>query len=1231
MINLFASSNSLSILNLIRNRLRNEWKLMLSIFSGILIATILISGAPIYLDSLERISVNTAFDRTSGSTLNALIYTPNIVLSRDSLLETQQKVDLAVNEQISEVYVSERRLIRSQNYLAGLPYRPLETKMVSRGYLQYMEDIEQNVTFIDGRMSTDEVKQGITGPIIEVILGSPSIEGYDLKVNDVVELTTFIDSEVRISAKITGIFEPVDPKSAFWRENAGTFLKPAPLEEAVEKGVIVDPQEPPLPFFASEQTLIKSIPSAFPGTLASSSWLLFLDRENLKKYDVEDGKLRFSNFREEISLSLPGSFVLSIVPKVLETYEKRSLYTSIPLLLLLTLMIVTVLYYMSMMISYLVQSREEDIVRLRTRGISTIKLFQVYFIEIFLLIVSAIAIGPFIAMGLIGIAGKLPYFKAITDGNFIPVQLSWQPFVIAAALGVLCIVIYTAAGLIASRSGVISQRLKASRPQLSPFFQRYYVDLGFLIVGGLVFWELQQRGTFLSGDSVNVQQINEGLLFAPVLFLIGIALIFMRIFPWVIRYFAGESVSLVNLITGFVLIMIGPVYALQLFLDDRSLNWIYLILISTGFLIFYRLVISRVQLVFRESIWIIGLGLLIQIGLLVSYIFLTQSIFTASYLFFDIVTALFISVIGMQILFVLLRYSSSRYPVWISMSLWHMARNPFQYSWLVLLLVLITGMAVLSTTVGGTLDKSQLDRVLHQTAADVRASGLPPDRSTGISKTRDLYQDIDGVSDATLAFRGVATPGSTGTGFQFDVLGIQPNEFSGVSWFRDDYADIDLDTLLAELEIESNVSPLTIPLNSREIGIYVKPEKNYPNIFVWLVVQDDRGLVRTISLGRSQKADWHPLKAKIPETLTHPLNVLSVQIYEPVLGPNGSIGSMQFDDIFVTTESESEKVIESFEGALMWRTLVSTPLATHQLSTSNLGSISGERSAQFEFGKDTSEGIRGFYYAPSGGQVPVIINQSLSSITGIQLSDNVLVTVNNQVIPIKIIKVINNFPTLRSDRGFLIADLELLLTALKLKASTSVASANEVFLSVDKGSNEEVVNSLYSILGRAAPVRIYDGDASLASAQLDPLVSGGWKSMVVIAVFVVIFTGALGYSTYLLSFSGRTRVQMASLRTLGLSKIQVVGLLYLENIVIFAIGIGLGTWAGFQMSRLMVDSVAVTETGSKVMPVFQIVTNWQIMSPVYGILTIIFISAVMFMYRSVIKVDLPSMSRRVIN
>ena len=1118
-----ASEKHLNTLNLIRQRLINEWKLMLSIFSGVLIATILISGAPIYLDSLERISVNTAFDRTSDVTLNALIYTPNIVLTRESLEQSQQKVNNAVKEYIEEVYVDERRLIRSQNYLAGLPYRPLETRMVSRGYLQSMENIDQNIVFIEGRMASDEIKQGESGPLIEVILGSPSLNIYDLKVNDVIELTTFIDSEITISAKITGIFEPIEPKSPYWRENSDTFLKPAPLEDPVEQGVMVDPEEPPLPFFVTENTLIESISSSFPGTLVSSSWLLFLDRENLKNYDVQDAKLKFSNFREDISLSLPGSFILSIVPKVLETYETRSLYTSIPLLLLLTLMIVTVLYYMSMMVSYLVQSREEDVVRLRTRGISTFNLFRVYLIEILVIIIGAVAIGPFIAMGLIAAAGKLPYFDAITSGDFIPVQLSWQPFVIGAGLGVLCLAIYTIAGLISARAGVISQRLKASRPQLTPFFQRYYIDIVFLIIGGIVFWQLQSSGSFLSNNAANVEQINEGLLFAPVLFLIGVALIFMRVFPLVIRYFVGEDVSLIDLIMYITIIMIIPVYAIQLFFDQRGFNWLYFILIGLGFLICYRWTIGQIQSQQRRNLWIL-VGLVAQVPFVAIYVYLSQTSLESSYFLYEIIISFLIAIVPLQILFIVLRYISTSYPVWISVSLWHMARNPFQYSWLVLLLVLITGMAVLSTTVGGTLDKSQLERVLHKTASDVRVTGLPVDRSRGVDQTREYFQDIEGVSNSALAYRGAATPGSTGAGFQFDVLALQPEEFTEISWFREDYAKLDLTTLMNDLQVKSDLEKLQIPENSKEIGIHVKPEENYPNIFVWLIVEDARGFVRTITLGRTEKSEWHLLKADIPENLIAPISIVSVQIYEPVLGANGSIGSMQFDDIFVVTDSGSQKVVEDFEGPLLWRTLVSTPLATHQLSTNNIEPKSGERNAEFQFGKDTADGIRGFYFAPSGGQVPVIINESLSLSTGIELSDNVLVTINGQVIPIKVIHVINNFPTLRSDRGFLIGDLNLMLRVLKMKASNSIDNANELFLSVQQGSSDEVVNKIYSILGRADPVRIYDKSSSLSSSELDPLVSGGWKSMVVVAIFVVIFTGALGYATYLLSFSARSNI-----------------------------------------------------------------------------------------------------------
>ena len=49
--------------------------------------------------------------------------------------------------------------------------------------------------------------------------------------------------------------------------------------------------------------------------------------------------------------------------------------------------------------------------------------------------------------------------------------------------------------------------------------------------------------------------------------------------------------------------------------------------------------------------------------------------------------------------FPLFRTLVRRSPVWLAMTLWHMGRNPLQYTWLVLLLVLVTGLGILPTTV----------------------------------------------------------------------------------------------------------------------------------------------------------------------------------------------------------------------------------------------------------------------------------------------------------------------------------------------------------------------------------------------------------------------------------------------------------------------------------------------------------------------------------------------------
>ena len=112
--------------------------------------------------------------------------------------------------------------------------------------------------------------------------------------------------------------------------------------------------------------------------------------------------------------------------------------------------------------------------------------------------------------------------------------------------------------------------------------------------------------------------------------------------------------------------------------------------------------------------------------------------------------------------------------------------------------------------------------------------------------------------------------------------------------------------------------------------------------------------------------------------------------------------------------------------------------------------------------------------------------------------------------------------------------------------------------------------------------------------------------MMYLAPVIAVVAAIVGYVTYLLLFAKRSSVEMGALRTMGLSKNQLLRLLSFEHLAIAAVGIGVGTWTGFQMSRLAVSPLAITEAGNPVTPPFILVTNWFVMAPTFVALVTVF-------------------------
>ena len=1216
----------MTILSFISKRLSDDWKLLAAIFLGITIAATLLAGAPVYISTLERQGIDTAIDRANQSYLNIFAASPYITLDGASLSDTEKAFDQAIDGNIAEISRGRVRYLKSPTYIVGTPQSPLiplsqeaeDGTRVSRGYFQYIERIDEHVTFLQGRMASDEVVWEDGSPRMEAIIGEPAKDAFDLEMGDVVTFAPSINHPMRSVVEIVGVVEPTDPTEEYWQQNPNIFLDPAPLEELPDAEVEVDPDEPPLPVFVTQPVLVDGVGRAYPGTLVNSSWFVSVDREALKEWDKDEVRSRLRQMEIEITDAMPGSVVLTGTRGLLDTFDKRSFFTSVPLLLLLVVTAITVLYYILMMVSYLVSSREADVALLRSRGVSAWQLARIYAIEGIVITVVATVIAPFLAMGAITLAGKLGYFEDITLGEYLPVSLEAMPFLVAVGVGLLCLAIYVVPGVVGARTGLIVHKLRSSRPPAAPFFQRYFIDVGLMVIGGLVFWELFARGQIISGGLFGERGINEALLFAPVLLLTVVALLFMRFFPLIVRYLSGDSPSLLHLGASVTLAVLALMIAVQHIRAGDELGWVssavHLALIG---LVYFGTWKTRRQILFV-------LGLVVQAVLAALFIINDVPDPDAAAYF---PTVMLGALVPLQVGFVALRRLSRVYPVWMSMAIWRMGRNPLQYSWLVLLIVMVTGLGVLATTVGGTLDRSYEERILYEVASDLRVTGMPTHFAEGTEEIKRRYLTMSGVTSVSLALRGEGSVGATYSGNSFGVLAVESDDFPYVTWYRDDFSERPLPQVMSLLRSGANQPTIDLPEGAESVYVWTRTPDDYPNMFLWMVLQDNRGVTDTITFGPVSGTEWTLRRSMIPPHLEPPLNLVSVQVYEPAFGPAGTAGTVLLDDIQASVRGSNERfMLDDFEGMNKW-----TPLSTSMISRDSIGFTrqdvkNGARSGAFVFGKDTDRGIRGFYRSPTGGPVPVVASTSFTRRTGTVVGNALIVNVFGRLIPVRIVDAVDYFPTMNpAGNGFLVADLDGFLRHLNILTPIGSIRPNELILKEAPGAGDEAY--MYGLALARSPHLVHDRTRLLDEVRLDPLITAGWRAMVLVTFAVIVFVSALGYITYLISFAGQSRAETGFLQALGLRRSQMTRLLSSEHLVVVAMGLALGTIAGFAMSNIMVSALAVTEDGLPVVPPFILTTNWEFMGPIYVALVVTFVGALLWLARSVSRVNIHEMSR----
>jgi len=1108
------------------------------------------------------------------------MFIPSIALSEESISNSDLLIRETINAYWDKSTLSLNRYIKTNEFSFYKSLKETSEDLKADldgplvGYFQSFQTIDQQITYITGLPPSSDFQFHPDGPLLEVSISTGLAKAFSIEQGDVFVGAPFPDSRVKLGVRVSGVFEANDYKDPIWADEIEKFLMPLiPTNDESESSYKTSlKQKYYLAFFVSEKIMMNSVPLAYPDSMVEVNWHQQMDHRVLREWTRDEIIDSLHNLDGFLTKELNGFQLRSGILIMLKEYKTQSLFSSVPILLLLAVTGSALFYFVFMISSYLVPAREADISLIKTRGASAWSVLGQYGLEGCALSLCAIICSPFLAFFVVYLAGLLPHFQGATEGNPLPVTFSIVPFVFSFAFGALCLIAFLIPPISRTSRGIVGRRRKIGRPESKTFIQKYYLDIAFLVICGLLLYEIKSRGQISSGGLGDDSGINEALFFTPVLLFFSVSILSFRVFPILVRFITGESPTLVLLIgfTSGILVFCHIGITMFSTLDASMLMLKFSVL---GFLIIGLLAFWKTKSKYGDLLSLV-------LFLLASGVWGLYAATKERELLTPVTTWVLVALIVSATLFLLLRHLRKYFPPWISLVLWNMSRNPLQYTWMVVLLVLSSGVLVLSVTLGSTLERTYRERVFYQVGSDARilisSLGYGLQDSSALS---DFFEGLPGVKNFSKAKRGVGHLGGGIGSFSFNYLAMETRNFN--LWGREDFSRQPMESLMAEISHEVLIPALKIPEGSTEIGLNVKANSNYPLISIWLILRDADNKYKIVTLGKAELSKWSKRKVPIPDSLNEPIQLVSIQLSEPGYGASGTPGNIFFDDIFVTV-SGKEVLIEDFETYSNWAVIPTAVGSSDSISLLEEASVSGRHGVSYDFGKETNNGIRGLYWAEYGSYLPVLVSRSFINDSGFTVDDYLVMNISQALVTGKIVGELDFYSTMDPNLGaFLVSNLDALIYFSSLIDIHKKDSVSEIFLGLHD-YDEDIVLNIEDKIGTGSEIETTK--TLLEHLDNDPVVSSGWRLITMVSIVISIYIAVIGYFIHMVFLSGQIKSRMGTLRSMGITLTQTFKMIFVEQLFLILIGIGLGSCTGILMTRLMVSEVMSSDAGRPMIP-----------------------------------------------
>jgi putative ABC transport system permease protein len=509
---------------ILRKMMKNKW-LELSLLFGLVLSVALSSSMPIYTNAiLQRLLVQ----ELQQLQLNSSQYPGMYWLSAKLSAEDQEKqVKITETDDFLQgigsrfglpiqFFVRERATER-YNLSPAQPDRVDINKQRSAD-LTAIENIEEHIVLIDGRLPAKEPVEGVFEALVvpESLTELGMVLGTEFLIKDEKTKQT-----VRVNP--VGVIDRKDYTDVYWYNILSSY----------KNSFIID-----------FSLFDKEITGAGKLTVQSGYWYWALDYKQMSLASARDyiGVSRditgFMDARfEENGSNAPALRTLGAY-YVKESNLRLMLWSmNVPVLLMLA-------FYLYMVAALITDRQKTEIAVLRSRGASRSQIIASYAAESLVLGILAFIIGPYAGAEITKVLGASNGFLEFVQRAKLDISLNRDAYLYALVAIATSVVMTLIPVILATRVSIVGHKQQSARQKASSFWHKYFIDIALIGISvyGLYNYKARIKDMLTLGLKSADLRIDPLLFLVPALFILGMGLLILRLYPWFIRllFWVGE-------------------------------------------------------------------------------------------------------------------------------------------------------------------------------------------------------------------------------------------------------------------------------------------------------------------------------------------------------------------------------------------------------------------------------------------------------------------------------------------------------------------------------------------------------------------------------------------------------------------------------------------------------------------------------------------------------------------